>query len=207
MKINFFQLGVLGTNCYLLEKDKSAIIIDPGGDAHLLIDYLENHQLTLKAVLLTHAHFDHIGGVEELRNQTNAPVYIHEQEADWLTNPGLNGSERFQVGTIRTSEPADNLIEPGSMTIGEFEFEVLHTPGHSPGSVSFWFEHEQVVFGGDTLFNGGIGRTDLPFGEHETLIRSIKDKLFVLGDSTTVFPGHGPQTSVGHEKDTNPFLA
>ncbi|MBR7554208.1 MBL fold metallo-hydrolase [Allobacillus sp. GCM10007491] len=206
MNIQIFQLGLLGTNCYLLEKDGEALVIDPGGDPEIVLNTIEENNLKLQAILLTHAHFDHIGGVESLREETNAPVYIHEEESSWLTDPSLNGSEFFQVGTISTSQPADYSIKPGQHKIGNFSFEAFHTPGHSPGSVSFWFKDDAVIFAGDTLFSQGIGRTDLPFGDHATLIQSITEHILSLPENTTVYPGHGPATQVGEEKRTNSFL-
>nr|WP_289036706.1 MBL fold metallo-hydrolase [uncultured Allobacillus sp.] len=206
MNIQIFQLGLLGTNCYLLQKDGEALVIDPGGDPETVLNTIEENNLKLHAILLTHAHFDHIGGVESLRETTKAPVYIHEEESSWLTDPSLNGSEFFQVGTISTSRPADYSMKPGKHKFGSFSFEVFHTPGHSPGSVSFWFKDDNVIFAGDTLFNQGIGRTDLPFGDHATLIRSITEHILSLPENTTVYPGHGPATQVGEEKRTNSFL-
>ncbi|MFC0014813.1 MULTISPECIES: MBL fold metallo-hydrolase [Allobacillus] len=206
MNIQIFQLGLLGTNCYLLQKDGEALVIDPGGDPETVLNTIEENNLRLHAILLTHAHFDHIGGVESLREETKAPVYIHEEESSWLTDPSLNGSELFQVGTISTSQPADYSIKPGKHKMGSFSFEVFHTPGHSPGSVSFWFNDDAVIFAGDTLFRQGIGRTDLPFGDHVTLIHSITEHILSLPENTTVYPGHGPATQVGEEKRTNSFL-
>ena len=206
MNIHLFQLGLLGTNCYLLQKDGEALVIDPGGDPQTVLQKMQENNLKLQAILLTHAHFDHIGGVETLREKTEAPVYLHEKESSWLTDPSLNGSEFFQVGTISTSQSADYSIKPGHHKIGSFTFEVFHTPGHSPGSVSFWFDEKDVLFAGDTLFRQGIGRTDLPFGDHETLIQSIQEHILSLPEETTVYPGHGPATQVGEEKRTNSFL-
>ena len=206
MNIHLFQLGLLGTNCYLLQKDGEALVIDPGGDPQTVLQKMQENNLKLQAILLTHAHFDHIGGVETLREKTEAPVYLHEKESSWLTDPSLNGSEFFQVGTISTSQSADYSITPGHPKIGSFTFAVFHPPGHSPGSVSFWFEEKDVLFAGDTLFRQGIGRTDLPFGDHETLIQSIQEHILSLPEETTVYPGHGPATQVGEEKRTNSFL-
>ncbi|MET3684279.1 glyoxylase-like metal-dependent hydrolase (beta-lactamase superfamily II) [Alkalibacillus flavidus] len=206
MNIKALSLGLLGTNCYILDLDDQALIVDPGGDSHFIIDYLETQSLTPIAILLTHAHFDHIGAVDDICQYFNVPVYIHEQEGDWLIDPSLNGSEWFQLGQIAASKPADHYFVEGSQQIGPFRFEVMHTPGHSPGSVSFWFEDDRTIIAGDTLFQLGIGRTDLPFGDHETLINVIKSKLFTLPDETVVYPGHGPKTTIGVEKVNNPFL-
>ncbi|GAA0457847.1 MBL fold metallo-hydrolase [Alkalibacillus silvisoli] len=206
MNYYIFSLGLLGTNCYVIEKEGRALVVDPGGDTDQLIEYFQEHDIIPEAILLTHAHFDHIGGVEELRTYYKIDVYMHELEREWLTNPDLNGSSRFQVGRISSNNEAEHFLEEGHYNIGGFDFEVLHTPGHSPGSLSFWFESDQKLIAGDTLFQMGIGRTDLPFGDHETLINAIRQKVLVLPDDTEVLPGHGPLTKVSTEKVKNPFL-
>ncbi|MDQ0351015.1 glyoxylase-like metal-dependent hydrolase (beta-lactamase superfamily II) [Alkalibacillus filiformis] len=206
MNIYSFSLGLLGTNCYIIEQNQKALVVDPGGDAEKLIQFFSENDIQPIAILLTHAHFDHIGGVEELRSYYSIDVYMHELEREWLTNPQLNGSQRFQVGEIKAEREADQFLTEGISTIDQFEFKVLHTPGHSPGSISFLFESNNVLIAGDTLFQMGIGRTDLPFGEHQTLLQSIQGKIFNLSDDTTVLPGHGPKTTVGEEKEQNPFF-
>ncbi|WP_027963435.1 MBL fold metallo-hydrolase [Halalkalibacillus halophilus] len=205
MNIYTYPLGLLGTNCYLIEENGAVIIVDPGGEASEVIRFIEERSFQVEAILLTHAHFDHIGGVDQVRGHFNVPVYIHAEEADWLTTPELNGSKKFQVGEVKTSVGADHYIQEGKTSIGQFSFEVLYTPGHSPGSISFFFENNSTLIAGDTLFQGGIGRTDLPFGDHHTLISSIKTKIMNLPEDTQVYPGHGPKTSVQKEVN-NPFL-
>ncbi|MGM8214111.1 MBL fold metallo-hydrolase [Bacillaceae bacterium W0354] len=204
--IHSLSLGLLGTNCYILEKEKQALIIDPGGDYDDLKEYLNNNQLNPIAILLTHAHFDHIGAVEQLRTEYRIEVYMHEQEKEWLINPELNGSSRFMVGQISAEKMPEHIIDEGPLNIGPFEFNVLHTPGHSPGSLSFYFPKDALIIAGDTLFERSIGRTDLPFGNHEQLILSIKKKLFTLPQETKVYPGHGPATTIEAERRFNPFL-
>ncbi|NIK13392.1 MBL fold metallo-hydrolase [Alkalibacillus almallahensis] len=206
MNIKSLSLGIIGTNCYILAQEEQALIIDPGGDAHEIINYINHYDLQPQAILLTHAHFDHIGAVDEVRDYFGLNVYIHENERDWLVDPALNGSEWFTLGHIAASKRADGYLNEGSCSIGSFSFQILHTLGHSPGSVSFWFEQESVLIAGDTLFQLGIGRTDLPFGNHDELIHSINTKLLTLPDETTAYPGHGPQTTIGVEKMNNPFL-
>jgi glyoxylase-like metal-dependent hydrolase (beta-lactamase superfamily II) len=204
MKFASMSLGPLGTNCYIVSSNQDTIVFDPGGDADQLIEYIQNKDLQLKAILLTHAHFDHIGAVEDLRKFSGAPVYIHELEADWLTDPELNRSA-FMSDKI-AGEPADYYLTPGRMNINSFQFDVVHTPGHSPGSVSFIFNKEKFVIGGDVLFNQGVGRTDLPGGSFEQLEASIRNHFYQLDDSFTVYPGHGPETTIGNEKRNNPFV-
>ncbi|WLR49774.1 MBL fold metallo-hydrolase [Bacillus tianshenii] len=208
MKWEQLPLGPLQTNAYIVWNDNNeAVVIDPGGEAEKLFQWLDERSLQVKAVLLTHAHFDHIGAVDEVRERFNVPVYLHKNEKDWLMDPASNGSEFFLLSKSITAKPADQLFEgEQALTISSFEFEVLETPGHSPGSVSFYVKDANVVFAGDTLFARSIGRTDLPGGSHKVLIDSIHDKLLSLPESTTVAPGHGPTTTVQSEMDGNPFL-
>lgn len=208
MKYAQLPLGPLQTNCYLLIKENNdCLIIDPGGEAAKLTKILDEEKLTPKAILLTHAHFDHIGAVDEVREKYQIPVYIHEKEKDWLVDPALNGSARFQMGGAIRLQPADELFtKEQAVEIAGFPFNVLETPGHSPGSVSFYFANIALLFGGDALFQGSIGRTDLPGGDHQTLLQSIHDKLLSLPENTIVLPGHGPATTIGNEMDKNPFL-
>ncbi|KPH71775.1 MBL fold metallo-hydrolase [Oceanobacillus caeni] len=205
MEVLTLSLGPLGTNCYIIISAGEALIIDPGGEASKVIEMLTSKNATPKAILLTHAHFDHIGAVEDLRNHYNIEVYLHENERDWLLDPQLNGSFKFVGNEIKTEKPEHYLSE-GNLTISSFIFEVRHTPGHSPGSVSFVFEKEQWVFGGDVLFYGGVGRTDLLGGDMSQLIQSIQNKFYSLPDDFTVYPGHGPKTSILFEKSNNPFV-
>ncbi|SET62414.1 Glyoxylase, beta-lactamase superfamily II [Salinibacillus kushneri] len=206
MNVKQFSLGALGTNCYIVHKNGKGLIIDPGAEGLVVKQYLDSHDTKPLAILLTHAHFDHIGAVEELQREYNIEVYLHETEHDWLKDPMLNGSQYFGITEPIRINNADHMLTPGFLTLENFTFEIRHTPGHSPGSVSFVFEDEGFVIAGDTLFNGGIGRTDLPQGNHQELLTSIKTNLFTLAEKTIVYPGHGPETTIEKEKRSNPFL-
>ncbi|TSB44719.1 MBL fold metallo-hydrolase [Alkalicoccobacillus porphyridii] len=201
-------LGPIQTNAYVLANaDNEALIFDPGGDGPELIQWIKEKQLEPKAILLTHAHFDHIGAVDEVRETFSIPVYLHQSEKDWLGDPELNRSSAFLGRTHITAKPADHLItKEQTLDIGSFSCKVLETPGHSPGSISFYFEEEKIVFSGDALFAGSIGRTDLPEGDHQLLLTSIDQKLMDLPEETIVACGHGPSTTIGVEMDSNPFL-
>jgi len=206
MNIEAFQLGHLQTNCYLLTDDTrtKGVVIDPGVNPAALLKRVES--LDIEAILLTHAHFDHIGGVEPLRKRKGCPVYLHSLEADWLTAPKKNGSLMWpELGGPIAADPAEYDLADG-MTLrllGE-TFRVFHTPGHSPGSCSFLTGKH--LFSGDVLFRLSVGRTDLPGGSSNDLLNSIHGTLFELGDDIRVYPGHGPQTTIGFEKEHNPYV-
>mgnify|MGYP006414901139 CR=1 FL=1 len=208
MKWKQIPLGPLQTNCYIVyDENKSCLIVDPGDNPKKLATVIEQLELKPEAILLTHAHFDHIGAVDRIRDKYGIKVYIHEKEKDWLSDPALNGSRHFMLNELIKARPADHLIkDEGVMSLGSFKFEVFETPGHSPGSISIYFSDAEFVLAGDALFNGSIGRTDLPGGNHNQLIKSIHDKLLTLPEQTEVLPGHGPTTTIGLEMDSNPFL-
>lgn len=206
MFVKTFPLGPIGTNCYILHKGEQCLIIDPGAEPEVIMHYLKEEKLIPQAILLTHAHFDHIGAVDVLRNKYAVDVYLHAAEAEWLEKPELNRSLLFfgDAGAVQTAKP-ERILTVGNLEIGAFTFEVLHTPGHSPGSVTFVFHDEQCIVSGDILFQQSIGRTDLPEGDFEQLMKSIISQLYPLPNHFTVYPGHGPSTKIGIEKKSNPF--
>lgn len=207
MKYQRVPLGPLQTNCYIIENDqKECLIVDPGEEGKKLIQLLEMRKLQPVAILLTHAHFDHIGALDDVRQRYDVPVYIHSKEKNWLNDPALNGSQFFMMGAISVQPATHYVTEEGSLSIAGFQCEIYETPGHSPGSVSYYFKEARMVASGDALFERSIGRTDLPGGNHEQLLRSIHNKLLVLPEDTIVLCGHGSETTIGDEMENNPFL-
>lgn len=205
LTIEKYVLGPFQTNAYILTNPANgeSIVIDPGMEPAALLRALEGKNVV--AVLLTHAHLDHIGGLNQVRALTGAPVYIHPLEQSWLTDPDLNGSTRWNLSEPIVCEPAEHELADGqTLELAGLSIRVLHTPGHSPGSCSFVVGPH--CFGGDVLFAQSIGRTDLPGGSFETLMISIQDKLFELDDDTIVYPGHGPKTTIEAEKLYNPYV-
>ena len=200
-------LGPIQTNCYLVAdpEARAAVVIDPGDVAGRILDVLKRNDWAVQYVLLTHAHFDHIGAVAEIMAATRAPLAIHPGELPLLRAKG--GALLFGLDIPAAPEP-DVHLEPGQvLACGALTFEVLFVPGHTPGHVAFYCPQAGAVFSGDVLFQDGIGRTDLPGGDYATLMRSIKDVLYQLPAETVVYSGHGPATTLAAERQGNPFLA
>lgn len=199
------SLGQMGTNCYVVwdEKTLEAAVIDPGFEDQRISDIINENKLAVKYILLTHGHFDHLGGVNQIKQLTDAKVLIHENDADCLLDPRRNLS--VLAGMSMVLEPADSYLkETQTISLGEVVIRVIHTPGHSKGGVCLLAENQ--LFAGDTLFNTSIGRTDFADGDLDELLNGIEAKLFILDDATTVLPGHGENTTIGYEKMNNPFL-
>ncbi len=208
LKIIAMVLGPLATNGYIVfdEETKNAMIIDPADEAKKLNDTLKKHDLTLKKIVLTHAHADHIGALNELREQyPDVPVIMHPADTEYMSDPVLNLSA-YQFGDI-ICEPADEYVSAGdTITLDSISLEVRETPGHTPGGISLYAADPGVVFSGDALFNGSVGRTDFKNGSMEVLLKGIREELMTLPDETLVLSGHGPATTIGKERQWNPFL-
>ncbi len=207
MDVHGFTVGPVAENCFIAAADvaKQPIVVDPGDEAERLIAGLDEHGYSVEAILLTHTHFDHVGAVAPLARHTGAPVYCPELEkqvlADIMSYVPWAGFGPFE------SYDADELVAGGErLELAGLEIDVLFTPGHSPGHVTYSLPAEQAVFSGDVLFQGSIGRTDLPGGDTQTLMRTLGQLLDTLPDETTVYPGHMGVTTIGQERATNPFL-
>jgi hydroxyacylglutathione hydrolase len=201
--VKTFPNGPFMVNTYLLYNDRNCIIIDPGSQLEELKDYILSEVLTVQAIIATHGHIDHVAGAKPLKNEYNVPFYINEKENPVLQTLPMQ-AQLFGVSGASLPEVDENLPEEGDITIGDFTFTCLFTPGHSPGSISLLYK--DFLFSGDALFNLSIGRTDLIGGNYEDLIQSIRMRLLTLPDETYVLSGHGPETSIGYEKKNNPFL-
>lgn len=207
MILETFPVGPLQCNCTILgdEQTGEAIVIDPGEEVGRIQEHLAAHGLKLKQILVTHGHIDHVGGALKLKRLTGAPIYLNEgdleqlaimqEQADWL---GVEAPE--------TAPPDESLTDGMTVGLDTFPAKVLHTPGHTQGSVSLHFAPLKLLVAGDTLFAGSIGRTDLPGGNYAQILDSIRARLLALPDETKVLPGHGPASTIGAERRTNPFL-
>ena len=200
-------LGPLQTNCYVAvcQQTMKTAVIDPSWNGRSIATLAKERGYEISHILLTHSHFDHVGGLADLKEETNAPIYIHPEAIPMLSQ-APNSAAGFNL-TMPAPPPADNMLAEGDIIeVGQLKFEVLFTPGHAPGHVSFYVREHHVLFDGDVLFQRSIGRTDLPGCHHPTLMKNIREKLVVLPDETAVLSGHGPTTTIGQEKQWNPFL-
>lgn len=200
-------VGVLQCNCSIFGDEQSgeAIVIDPGDNIEEIAKVLDRHGLKVKAIVITHAHIDHIGGAAKLKARTGAPVYLNHNDQE------LYDHLEMQATWLGMETPARTKIdvearEGESLRLGDADFNIIHTPGHTQGSISLWIPAENKLIAGDTLFRDSIGRTDLPGGDGRQILRSIHTKLLTLPETAAVVPGHGPGTTIGREKERNPFL-
>ncbi|MBK5251625.1 MAG: MBL fold metallo-hydrolase [Peptostreptococcaceae bacterium] len=205
MQIERIVTGIYAANCYIVHGGQlnEAIVVDPGGNVEDIARYLRKRKLNLKKIVLTHGHLDHIGGAEELRRITEAKIVIHKKDAYMLHDAEKNMSATAGGNAISFIE--DDLLRDGDIiAVDGINALVIHTPGHSAGGICL--KIEDTLFSGDTLFRGSIGRTDLDKGSMGAIMSSIMDKLMKLPDETRVFPGHGSETSIGYERENNPFI-
>ncbi len=207
MILESFPVGPLHCNCTILgdEVTREAIVVDPGDNIPEILSRLQKHGLTLRQIIITHAHIDHVGGAVQLKRATGAPVFLNQKDL------GLLSAMEMQAGWIGVPTPEvappDASAEDGlAVGLAALPGEVIHTPGHTPGSICLLFHKQNLLLAGDTLFAGSIGRTDLPGGDGRQILRSLRDRLLILPDTTRVLPGHGPETSIGEERQSNPFL-
>ena len=200
-------VGMLQCNCSIFgdEQSREAIVIDPGDNIDDILAVLRKHSLTVKAIVITHAHIDHIGGAAKLKAATGAPVHMHQDDQELYDHLDVQASW-LGMATPDHTEIDMAAREGDTLTLGPAEFHVLHTPGHTQGSISLWIPAENKLVAGDTLFRDSIGRTDLPGGDSRQILRSIHGKLMPLPEDAIVIPGHGGNTTIGREKERNPFL-
>ncbi len=207
MKLFKLVVGLLKVNCYILASDSGeAVVIDPGDNPRGILNLLEGNHLELSMILLTHGHFDHVLAVPELKEATGAPYFVHKGDL-FLIEVAHQRGEMWTQQKFRPLPPPDGFLKDGdSIRFGDERLEVRHTPGHSPGGISFVWHGERAVFTGDTLLYDTVGRSDFVGGDSQALIRGIEEKLLSLPDDYVVYPGHGKPTTIGRERRENPFL-
>jgi len=201
-------VGPLQCNCSIIgdETTHEAMVIDPGDDIEDIVAIIDQHKLQVKQIVITHAHIDHVGGAMKLRARTGAPILLNQNDYALLKMLDVQASWLGMASPGEVKIEAD-LAHDQTLRAGNLSANVLHTPGHTEGSVCLYFPAEKMLIAGDTLFARSIGRTDLPGGSFEKIIRSLHDRVLTLPDDTTVIPGHGPVTTIGEEREENPFLA
>ena len=207
MEIKRLVLGLVRTNCYIVysEETKKAVIIDPAADSRRIMEEISGLGIVPEAILLTHGHFDHMLAAESLKNGYQVPICVHKADAELVKHPDLNCSQQFLHMSYSIS--ADEELEDGqNLRFLDGAFTVLSTPGHTEGSCCYYAKEDSILFSGDTLFQESVGRTDLPTGSAAKLVNSIREKLFVLPENTLVLSGHGDQTTIGEEKQYNPYV-
>lgn len=202
-----FPVGLLQCNCSILADTGAgeAIVIDPGDDISRILNFLSRHKLKLKQIVLTHGHIDHVGGAVQLRKATGAPIYMNEKDLPQLAIMEQQAGW-FGIQTPEVAPPDVNAVQGIGTHAGGWKGQVLETPGHTEGSICLYFPEQTLLLAGDTLFAGGIGRTDFPGGNSAAIFRSLQDVILALPDETNVIPGHGPETVLGVERASNPFL-
>lgn len=204
-RIKTYPVGQIGTNCYILYREtyKKAVLVDPGAQGTDILARCSELSVTPEAIFLTHGHFDHILGVEDIRREfPEIPIYAGEKEKEVLRNPSVNLSAGF--GEACSLEADVYVKDQEILEVAGISFQVIHTPGHTVGSICFFLAEEEVLISGDTLFLESLGRTDFPTGDQSVIINSIRERLFTLPGDTLVYPGHGDMTTIGHEKAFNP---
>jgi hydroxyacylglutathione hydrolase len=207
MILQTLRVGPLAVNCYIAgdENTREVVVIDPGGDVRTIVDSLQQMRARVVAIVLTHAHFDHVMGVAGLKNETGAPLLAGAEEAQILAT--AEGQAKFFGLAMPPPPPADRWLDEGDpVRAGAVEFKVIATPGHTPGGVCLYDAADKVLFSGDTLMRGSIGRADFPGGSMPALLHAIRTKLLTLPPETRVYPGHGPISTIGEERVLNPFL-
>lgn len=207
IRISSLTVGNLAVNCWFLVNGETgeALVFDPGGEAEKIQAYVEKKGWKIQAILLTHGHADHMGGAEELRNLCGVKIYVLAEEEPMLLNAKTNLSVFIDRRAITLK--ADEFLRDGQeIVLGGISLKVYHTPGHTPGGCAYYCPEAGCVFSGDTLFQASVGRSDFPGGSMSELVRSVKEKLFILPDETKVYPGHGDETTIEYEKKYNPFV-
>ena len=208
VKVYPLVLGPVQTSCYIISNHERAVVVDQAANANQIIQYLGMKKLKLEAIFLTHGHFDHIGAVNELVEKYQVPIYAHKKEKEYFEKPEVNLSPMIYERLILNPDFEYRFVsDEESIECLETKIKVFHVPGHTTGSLCYYFEEDEMVFTGDTLFKQSIGRTDFIYGNHEQLVTGIRRKLLTLPGQTLVYPGHGECTTIEEESKHNPFLA